>query len=306
MSALTLSTVLAGIAFDPTIRGILATGVGVVVLIGSSYLLLGTNVGNRLGFLLAMTGFFGWMAVMGMSWWIYGIGMQGDAPTWHVVEYVGGDPAQAGTDPVRDLDLSLLPQTGSGPDYDGVTDLSEEDPDAFRELDEEFDRNTGGWQFLPPSDASRAEAEAVVNAELPACTQCPFGITEVDQFKILGAFETGGKAGLPLAPSIWDRVSTRIGQTLQLTHPDHYAVVQVQKVIEQEPEPGEAPPPPVVDEDEPVVSIVMIRDIGDKRLPSAMITVGSTLIFLLMCWVLHQRESILEANLAAAEAAGKA
>ena len=45
--------VLAGIAWDPQIRGFLALGVGVVVLIGSVYLLLATNVGARLGFLIA-------------------------------------------------------------------------------------------------------------------------------------------------------------------------------------------------------------------------------------------------------------
>jgi hypothetical protein len=75
-----------------------------------------------------------------------------------------------------------------------------------------------------------------------------------------------------------------------------------QRVIEQEPQPGEAPPTPEVNPDEPVISVVMLRDIGDRRFPAAMITLGSTLIFALLCWVLHQRERILEANLAHAEA----
>ena len=45
----------------------------------------------------------------------------------------------------------------------------------------------------------------------------------------------------------------------------------------------------------------MIRDIGYRRFPSAVITISSTIIFLLLCWVLHQRERILEANLENAE-----
>lgn len=303
---LTSVNVLAGIAFDPTIRGILATAVGVVVLMGSVYLLLATNTGNRLGFLLALTGFFGWMAIMGMSWWIYGnSGMEGKAASWKVIEFNGGDTAQAGTDPVRDLDLSLLPQGDRGPDYDGLTLLSEENPAEFDEVDATFADATGGWQFLPPSDPSRAEAEAVVNAELPACGQCPFDITEPGDFKILGAFEVGGKERLPDDPSNIDRVWNRITQTAQIFHPKHYAVVQVQKVIEQTTEPGQAPPIPEVDESQPVVSVVMIRDIGDRRFPSAMITLGSTLIFLVLCWLLHVRESVLEENLEAAEAAAK-
>ncbi len=40
----------------PEIRGILTVIIAVVVFIGSVYLLLGTNVGARLGFLLSIAG----------------------------------------------------------------------------------------------------------------------------------------------------------------------------------------------------------------------------------------------------------
>ena len=113
--------------------------------------------------------------------------------------------------------------------------------------------------------------------------------------------ETGGKEGLPDDPSRWDRVKTEVVSALTIKNPERYAVVQVQKVIEQETVPGQAPPTPEADPDEPVVSVVMLRDIGDRRFPAAMITIGSSLIFGLLCWVLHQRERILEANLAHAE-----
>src|SRR3546814_15204356 len=72
---------LAGIAWDPQIRGFLATAVGVVVLMGSVYLLVGTNLGSRLGFLLSGAAFFRWMPLMGLPWWVYGpIGLIGTAP----------------------------------------------------------------------------------------------------------------------------------------------------------------------------------------------------------------------------------
>ena len=68
--------VFAGIAWDPQIRGFLAVLVGVVVLMGSVYLLLGTNLGARLGFLVAISWIFGWCTIMGLTWWMYGtIGM---------------------------------------------------------------------------------------------------------------------------------------------------------------------------------------------------------------------------------------
>ena len=294
--------VIAGIAFDPTIRGILAVAVGVIVLMGSVYLLLGTNTGTRLGFLLALTGFFGWMAIMGMIWWIYGIGMQGEAPSWEVVEYNAAETASASTEEVRDLDLSVLPQDEQGVDYERVTQIAEEDPEAFSQLQGQLEEATDGWRLLPASDPARGEAEATVDAQLPECDTCAFGIEGPSDYDVLGAFEVGGKEGLPEDPSRWDRIRTQIVSALTIRNPPRYAVVQVQEVIEQEPVPGEPPPTPVVDEDEPVISVVMVRDIGDLRFPAAVITVSSTLIFVLLCWVLHQRERILETNLAAAEA----
>ena len=293
---------IAGIAFDPTIRGILAVLVGVVVLMGSVYLLLATNTGNRLGFLLALTGLFGWMAIMGSIWWIYGIGMQGQAPEWDVVEYNAGDVEQAVTEKVTELELSDLPQDDDGVDYEVMSTLAEEDPERFVEINERFQEDSNGWRWMPASDPSRGEAEATVSAELPECSTCNFGIENPADYLVLGAFEVGGKDGLPANPSRWDRIRTQVVSALTIKNPERYAVVQVQRVIEQEPEPGQAPPTPEVDPAEPVISVVMIRDIGDRRFPAAMITIGSTLIFALLCWVLHQRERILEANLAHAEA----
>ena len=68
-----------GLDFNIFIRGLLVVLTGVGVLMGSVYVLLATNSGARTGLLLAATGFFGWMVIMGIIWWIYGIGLQGDA-----------------------------------------------------------------------------------------------------------------------------------------------------------------------------------------------------------------------------------
>ncbi|MTA78874.1 MAG: hypothetical protein F2520_11505, partial [Actinobacteria bacterium] len=62
--------ILAGIAFNPGIRGILVVGVGVAVLMGSVWLLLASNVGARLGMLLSLTGLFGWLTILTLTWWI--------------------------------------------------------------------------------------------------------------------------------------------------------------------------------------------------------------------------------------------
>ncbi len=293
---------LAGIAYDPTIRGFLVVIVAIVVLMGSVYLLLGTNTGGRLGFLLALTGLFGWMTIMGIIWWMNGIGMQGAAPSWKVVEYNAGNTNAAVTEKVRDLDLSTLPQGPDGVDYEQIAKLFDENPAAFNDLEHKLEKDTGGWRLLPASDAARNEAEATVAGALPNCKTCNFGIQAASDYTVLGAFEVGGKKGLPENPNRWDRITTKLESMVTIKNPKHYAVVQVQKVVPQEAKPGEAPPTPKADVNQPIISVVLIRDIGDLRFPPAMVTISSGLIFALLCWILHQRERILEANLAAAEA----
>ena len=82
---------LGGIAFDPHIRGALVAMTGVVVLCGSVYLILATDVGARLGFLVAAGGLAGWMVIMGITWWMMppAIGPAGAGPTWEIVDVVG-------------------------------------------------------------------------------------------------------------------------------------------------------------------------------------------------------------------------
>tara|TARA_B100001778_G_scaffold206966_1_gene171046 strand:+ start:1232 stop:2443 length:1212 start_codon:yes stop_codon:yes gene_type:complete len=93
--------IVAGIGWDPEIRGALTVLVGSLVLFGSVWLILNTNLGNRLGTLIALAGFFGWMLVMGIVWWIYGIGLTGDSPTWEPKEIIYGDLSESETDVQR-------------------------------------------------------------------------------------------------------------------------------------------------------------------------------------------------------------
>ncbi len=89
-----------GIGFDPFFRGLLSVVTGIVVLIGSTYLIVATNTGTRLGFLVSAAALFGWMFLMGIIWTIYGIGWVGDAPVWSLRE--------VNVDDADDLDDGLL------------------------------------------------------------------------------------------------------------------------------------------------------------------------------------------------------
>ncbi|MFM7650472.1 MAG: hypothetical protein ACKO6O_05705, partial [Acidimicrobiaceae bacterium] len=79
-------------------------------------------------------------------------------------------------------------------------------------------------------------------------------------------------------------------------HDPHYSIVEVAPIVPQRVEPGRAPAKPVVDETQPHRYVYMLRDLGTKRQPSILITIGSTIIFLLLCRLLHVRDLRLREN----------
>ncbi len=278
---MTLVPTLAGIAWDPEIRGILSVLVGVVVLMGSVYLLLATNVANRLGFLLALTAIFGWMTIHGLVWLIYppGTGPAGRGPSWQVEEIVYGDLSESMLDKAHDVDTSTLPSAAE------IDDLS---PEELEVLSEDHAAELNEWSLLAAADASRGEAQTAVDAVL-AEGAVP-GLEDATTRVFTYTFETGGKPQRESDSNI-DRVTNRIGNTLRLTHPPHYAIVQFQPAVPApELAPGEAPPAPEADEDAQVISAVLVRDLGERRLPATLIFTGSGLIFGLLCVMLHQRD----------------
>jgi hypothetical protein len=52
---------LLAINWEPQLRGILIIIISTVILCGSIYLILGTNIGARLGFLLSLSALAGWL-----------------------------------------------------------------------------------------------------------------------------------------------------------------------------------------------------------------------------------------------------
>lgn len=275
--------VFAGIAWDPQLRGFLAVAVGVVVLMGSVYLVLSTNLGSRLGFLLGASAVFGWCTIMGLTWWMYGtIGMLGEAPKWEVTEVVYPGLQDAALDEATTLDTSALP-----------------DPEAFKELEgdaylavrDEVEPTLGGWELLPESNPAFGEAKATVDEYFAEHADEELKLESAEDYITVYSFERGGKDGLPEDPSRLDRLTTKLKTTFwQVQHPPHYAIVQVQPVIVQETVPGEAPPTPEADPSKDIASVIMERNLGDVRFPGAMLTIGSGFLFAVSVLMLHRRD----------------
>lgn len=389
---LSLIHTVAGIGWEPEIRGALVVLVGSAVLFGSVWLILSTNIGSRVGTLNALAGFFGWMIIMGVVWWIYGANvLVGDSPTWVPKEAVFGEYDGAVTGDVSDLSVATFPgapalvedfcpglvdatvelqrarvvednldlvleqfypsppegreycqneQIGELLAVDAETiaddmraanaDLGPDDPrflddaaieDAIAiEIDDEIRKvnqltlsglltvapemideakddeiiDLNGWTLVSNADAGEAQARAAafLTDEFNAS---PYGAAS--EFIVLDTYQQGGKPKRA-SDGVWDRVWNEVRNTVVFWHPTNTTVVQVVATLEKEQLEGQAPPFPEIDREAQVVSVVMVRDLGSRRLPSALITIGSTVIFLILCWMMHVRDVELRRRMA--------
>ena len=153
-----LLSLVGALNWNPQVRGALYVLIAVVVLPGAAYLLLSTNVGARLGFLLAAAGFFGWMTTMGGIWWVYGQGPKGRAAAWEAEATIAGDLAT----------------------------------DRRHEALEEFPED---WKKLEPTDATVLDAVGVVDERIVG-PRAPF--KSASDYVIVYAGETGGETYGPL------------------------------------------------------------------------------------------------------------
>src|SRR4051794_38158467 len=94
--------------FDPTIVGILVPIAGVFLFCGSVYLLLSTNLGARLGFLVAAAALSGFMVMLSTMWLTTATPLnspKGREAEWKVVE-VADSVADSKIDAVRTITQS--------------------------------------------------------------------------------------------------------------------------------------------------------------------------------------------------------
>ncbi len=89
----------------PTILGVLVVIAAIVLFIGSIYLLLGTNLGARLGFLVTFTSLMGFLMILSVLWLTTASPLEspkGRVASWSVIENVP-DITKAQTEAVRDI-----------------------------------------------------------------------------------------------------------------------------------------------------------------------------------------------------------
>jgi hypothetical protein len=80
-------------------------------------------------------------------------------------------------------------------------------------------------------------------------------------------------------------------------HKPYYTIVEVAPYVPLRDEPGRAPTAPEIDSSRQRQYVYMIRDLGSLREPAAYIAIGSTIMFLGLCWLLHRRDRFVTENL---------
>lgn len=307
-------TTLAAIAFDPGIRGILVTLVGVVVLGGAVYALLASNTGIRLGFLLTLASLFGWLFSLGLFWWIYGIGLIGEDPSWNALEINFDRDTPAQTEVLRDLpphddfpdpnELLLTYEAenpevreriefseGEGWEPETLTDLVTLVPELKPEIDEQV---LNDWRIVSEQDARRGETVSAADAAL-AENQVFGSNTSPASYTVKDVFLAGGKTtdepeSIPGERNMLEAAWTRVASVFNPTNPTLYGAVTVQRNLEVEVPAGEAPPPPQIDERASTVTVVFERNLGYRRLVPALFTGFTGLLFFVFVWMLHTRD----------------
>ena len=262
------------IGWENELRGLLTTVIGFVVFMGSVYVICMTNLGARLSFLVTLTGLAGWMMLMGAVWWIYGIGLRGPDPSWQGV---------AGTTVLQDV--RALRNSGALDELPAVPDDAE--PGQVAELvATQFDEE--GWITLDPASPAFGQAAASASVLLEE-----EGAFAAGQFRVTDIFDTGGER--------WPKITDRLDH-LAFFHDPHYVVVEAAPLEPVRTEPGRAPAQQVIDDDLPRQYVYMIRDLGARRQPAVVLTLGGGMIFGALCYLLHRREKVLEANLSGSTA----
>ncbi|WP_420451526.1 hypothetical protein [Ilumatobacter sp.] len=266
------------IGWEPELRGLLTVVIAVVILMGSVYMIMATNMGARLAFLVALAGLAGWMMLMGVVWWIYGIGLVGASPTWQPVagSAVLQDTAALRSGGVLDV-LPPIPEDANP---------TEEASIVGAELMEE------GYVVLDPASPASGQAQAEASVLLEEA-----GAFEAGQYAITNIYDIGGDRYPMIEAGKVPGLTNESLDFLAFFHEPHYVLAEAAPFQQVRTEAGRAPVTPQIDETRQRQYVYMVRDLGTRRQPAVVLTLGGGAIFLALCWLLHRRERHLQHNL---------
>lgn len=267
-------SLLAEFSWDPQVRGLLIVLTAVIILPGSVFLIMGTNVGARMGFLVAVAGLSGFCTMLGLLWTLNAGGLVGRQPSWKAAEIAIGPPGAALSDGTEGLPARI----GEPP--------------------------SNGWRELPPGDPVRGDATAAADKMLaPDNSEAPEGQEKKppkfappygspSDYLQVAAYQQGGREA-----GVWFRIRNHrfykqgpwYDPVGWFRAPPNRVVITVMKAAPKlnEDDLTEQPRP---DLSEPPQTLVMVRDRGSLRFPPFVFGLFWLVVFAVTCWSLHQRD----------------
>jgi len=276
---------LAALTWDPQLRGALILLVGVAILVGSVLLLLYTNLGLKLGVLVAAAGLSGLLLLLNIIWLMAPlgtgpIGYKGSNSGWVVEEIVKGNLAEN----------SAVHAVIGNPN-----NPSTQFPNGWTQI---FTGNSLLASASPSADAALIPpAASVVNPPTPKFPP-PFKTTQ--DYVLVGAWTKGGHNYLVnlFGYKIYWRIRKH---QIFLKHQPHYVVIRVQPSLPSVTLAGAASTLPAPDPTKPVYNVVMLRDVGSLRLPPLLLGFGALIVFGVTIEKLHSRDKEIARRRAAGD-----
>jgi hypothetical protein len=283
------ASLLAGITWDPFIRGVLIVAAAIVLLPGSVYLVLSTNTGARLGLLLIGAGASGLLFILAILWMVLSSTADIGRPnSWVPKQVVTGDfTSQVTVKSAQDFPAgdtskakppaSALPTKHWYWPLQGCRDSGWRQADPAKITD-------------PESAADRVLVPAATGGTAEPQLTSPFSATT--DYVYLGGYEKGANSSCLLAVN-------RHKIYLPFTRPPHLAVLVAQPVLAVPATTNGAPPKPRPDPSKPKTYVILERNLGSVRQPQLIVAIWAGTIFLVLCNVLHRRDKEIWARQAA-------
>jgi hypothetical protein len=262
------AAVLAILKWDPTIRGILFPSIMFMILVGSTYVILATNIGNRLGFLLANAAFWGWISLMCIVWMMYGIGMKGKDPSW------------VGQEAITDVSTAQLEKVSLLPPKAGA--------------------KVKGWHEVKEGTTTYGDATAALASytkkKIADGGAALFPAKGTERFKPIAVYETGGDQRFKFRPRKikgTDWYNPKNYRMMGLLHSKHYIVEVIRTyAVNDKGEPMKTADDKefIIDKAAKPIYIVGYRDAGSRRRPPFVIFIFSTILLIISLATLHKRD----------------
>jgi hypothetical protein len=289
LTHLTHLSVLSAITWDPFIRGVVITAIFILVFPGSAYLLLATNTGVRVGFLVAAAGFVGLLAVLSIMWMILGsTAAVGRPNSWKPLAVVTGNFAdQVTVAGVKDLPAGNLTSLSPIPG-----------PLKTQHWYWPFQScpSNDGWHKLSASQLTSVTAatDLVLAPSSAATTKTaltsPFG--SASDYGYADAFDKNPNGGCLFAIS-------RHKFYLPYGRGTHYVIVRAFPAIAGSAAVGT----PKADTTKTPTYVILERNLGSVHQPQAVVAICSILVFAILCNSLHRRDKEMWARQEAEKAA---